>query len=173
MADEFRPLKDAFGRFVTGIGVAACAGEEGGGRGRYAALTINSFTSVSLDPPLVLWCIERRASAYSAFMAAASYSVSILRADQRAQCDRFAGYRPKPLSDAEIEIWETGAPLLRQRLAGFDCRVVARHKAGDHVILVGEVLRSDCREGQPLMYFASNLSSGPATPSRVKPEAAQ
>jgi len=173
MADEFRPLKDAFGRFVTGIGVAACASDEGGGPGRYVALTINSFTSVSLDPPLVLWCIERRASAFSAFMSAVSYSVSILRADQRAECDRFAGYRPKPLGDDEIELWETGAPLLRKRLAGFECRIVDRHGAGDHVILIGEVVKFDSREGRPLMYFASNLSSGPATPLRAKPEAAQ
>ena len=159
MVDEFRPLKDAFGRFATGICVATCVGENGG----HVAITINSFTSVSLDPPLVLWCIERRASAFSAFMAADGYAVSVLRADQRAQSDRFAGYQPKPLEPAEFETWETGAPILAERLAGFDCKVIGRHQAGDHYVLVGEVLKYDSADGEPLMYFASNYLSGPDT----------
>lgn len=157
MVDAFRPLKDAFGRFATGIGVASCIGENG----ERIAMTINSFASVSLEPPLVLWCIEKRASCYSAFMAADAYAVTILRASQQAQSDRFAGYKPDPLQPEEYETWETGAPVLSKRLAGFDCRVAARHQAGDHVILVGEVLKFDHREGHPLMYFASNYLKGP------------
>jgi len=161
MVDAFRPLKNAFGRFATGIGVASCIGEDG----EMIALTINSFASVSLDPPLVLWCIERRASSYSAFMAAAGFAVTILRASQQAQSDRFAGYKPAPLKREEFEIWETGAPILSKRLAGFDCRIVARHQAGDHVIMIGEVLKFDSREGHPLMYFASSYLKGPEASS--------
>ncbi len=150
MSDEFRPLKDAFGRFATGVAVAGCAAGDG-----YAAITINSFASVALKPALLLWCIETRAPSYAAFMAADSYSVSVLKADQQAAAERFAARQHAPLADDEIEIWETGAPLLKQRLAGFDCRVQARHKAGDHVILVGEVARFDSAPGAPLIYFAS------------------
>lgn len=152
MTDQYRPLKDAFGRFATGIGVAACAREAGG----YSAITINSFTSVSLNPALVLWCLEKRASAYTDFMAAGSYSVSILSARQKHLSERFARYQPEPLDAEEIEVWDTGAPLLKNRLAGFDCKITTRHKAGDHVILIGEVVRFDSVEGMPLVYFASN-----------------
>ncbi len=156
MSDKYRPLKDAFGRFATGIGLAACRDTDGS----FAALTINSFTSVSLDPALVLWCIETRASAYPAFMAADSYAVSILRADQQAYSERFARYQPNPLSADEVEIWQTGAPVLKNRLAGFDCKISARHKAGDHVIMVGEVVRFDSTNNAPLIYFASNYHKG-------------
>ncbi len=156
MTDQYRPLKDAFGRFATGIGVAACKTEKNG----FAAITINSFTSVSLDPPLVLWCIEKRASVYPDFMATDSYSISILGADQKATSERFARYEPESLTGEEIDIWDTGAPLLKGRIAGFDCKISMRHKAGDHVILVGEVVRFDSADGAPLVYFASNYHAG-------------
>ena len=156
MTDKFRPLKDAFGRFATGIGVAACRNQDGS----YSAITINSFTSVSLEPALVLWCIENRASAYPAFMSGESYAISFLRADQQALSERFARYQPEPLAENEVEQWTTGAPILKERLAAFDCKIAARHKAGDHVILVGEVLRFDSAKGAPLIYFASNYHTG-------------
>jgi flavin reductase (DIM6/NTAB) family NADH-FMN oxidoreductase RutF len=156
MTDKYRPLKNAFGRFATGIAVAACRN----GDGDIRALTINSFTSVSLDPPLVLWCLENRASTYSSFMSADSYSVNVLRADQRAVSDYYAGYLPDPIKEDGFETWATGAPVLKDRLAAFDCKVVARHDAGDHVILVGEVARFDSKEGKPLVYFASNYYQG-------------
>ena len=156
MSDEFRSLKDAYGRFATGIGVATCIGEDG----ESVALTINSFASVSLDPALILWSIERRASSFSHFTNASDYAVSILRADQKDLANRFAGYLPPPLQHAETEIWKTGAPILKNRLAGFDCRISDRHQAGDHVIMVGEVLQFDSADGDPLMYFSSNYLDG-------------
>ena len=160
MTDQYRPLKDAFGRFATGIGVAACRIENGG----FAALTINSFASVSLSPALVLWCIEKRASAFPVFMAAESYAVSILKADQRALSDRFAGHDPDPIKADEIDIGLTGAPLLKGRLAGFDCTISARHKAGDHVIMLGEVVQYDSAPGEPLIYYSSNYHEGLGNP---------
>lgn len=156
MTDKYRPLKDAFGRFATGIGVAACRDADGA----MSAITINSFTSVSLEPPLVLWCLENRASTYSAFMSAQSYGVSILRADQQLVSERFAHFLPNGPKEEEFESWVTGAPILKTRLAGFDCKVVARHDAGDHVIMVGEVVRFDSIAGDPLIYFASNYIPG-------------
>ena len=156
MTDKYRPLKNALGRFATGIAVASCRSESGA----ITALTINSFTSVSLEPALVLWCLENRASSYSAFMAAESYGVSILRADQREASQRFAHFIPGGPREDEFETMTTGAPILKQRLAGFDCRIVARHEAGDHVILVGEVKQFDSAEGDPLIYYASNYFPG-------------
>lgn len=152
MTDKYRPLKDAMGRFATGVGIAACPK----GDGSYAAITINSFASVSLEPPLVLWCLETKASSYDAFMSAHEYSVTILRDDQKALSNRFANYAPVPFKADEIETWKSGAPILKERLAAFDCKIFARHIAGDHVILIGEVLQFDSKTGAPLMYFASN-----------------
>lgn len=156
--DPFRPLKDAFGRFATGVAVAACRNAGGG----FTAITINSFTSVSLDPPLVLWCIERRASTFDAFAAAPSYAISILTDAQQAVSERFARHDPGPLAPEDYEIWATGAPILSERLAGFDCEIVDRHRSGDHVILVAKVVQFDSRPGAPLLYFASRYSDGPA-----------
>jgi len=159
MTDPHRPLKNAFGRFATGIAIATCANARGG----YTAITINSFTSVSLEPALVLWCLEGKASSFGDFMAAPSYAISILAADQQALAERFARHEPQSLQPHELELWLTGAPVLAGRLAGFDCKVVDRHRSGDHVILVGEVAQFDAFDGAPLMYFASRYAKGPAT----------
>ena len=113
---------------------------------------------------MVLWCLENRASTYSAFMGSQSYGVSILRSDQETASQRFAHFLPDGPREDEFETWKTGAPILKERLAGFDCKIVARHDAGDHVILVGEVMQFDSVAGAPLIYFASNYVKG--TPSR-------
>jgi flavin reductase (DIM6/NTAB) family NADH-FMN oxidoreductase RutF len=157
MTDPFRPLKNAFGRFATGVAVAGCANIRGG----MTAITINSFTSVSLSPPLVLWCLETRASTFADFIAADAYAVSILTSAQQAMSERFARHSPAPLAPNEYVTWKTGAPVLSDRLAGFDCRVVDRHRSGDHVILVAQVVEFDSKAGSPLLYFASRYSAGP------------
>ena len=157
MTDPFRPLKDAFGRFATGVALAGCAGPGGAP----VFITINSFASVSLSPPLVSWCLERKATTFPAFMAADGYSIAILRADQQALSERFARHAPQPFAASEIETWSTGAPVLKDALARFDCRVAQRHQAGDHIILVAEVIRFESQRGRPLLYFASRYAAGP------------
>jgi flavin reductase (DIM6/NTAB) family NADH-FMN oxidoreductase RutF len=107
--------------------------------------------------------LEYKAAAYAHFMEADGYAVSILDAGGEALSNRFAGHAPAPLSEQEFDVWETGAPLLKNRLAGFDCRIHRRHKAGDHAILVGEVVRFDSTDGAPLVYFASQYHSGIST----------
>ncbi len=159
MTDPYRKLKNAFGRFSTGVAVAACAN----GRGGFTAITINSFTSVSLEPALVLWCIENTASTFADFSASPSYSISVLTGAQQSVSERFASHEPRPLSTDEYEIWKTGSPVLKDRLAGFDCEVVDRHRSGDHVILVAKVVAFDAKAGAPLTYFASRYGIGPHT----------
>lgn len=159
MTDPFRPLKDAFGRFATGVALAGCVRPDGAP----TLLTINSFASVSLSPPLVLWCIERKAASFQSFFTAPAYSINILKAGQQALSDRFAGHQPAPLAADELERWVTGAPILKERLAAFDCRVVDRHAAGDHVILIAEVAKFASGAGAPLLYFASAYAEGPET----------
>lgn len=157
MTDPFRPIKNAFGRFATGVTVVSCLDKSN----RPVAITVNSFTSVSLDPPLVLWCLETRASTFESFVSAENYAVSILRAGDADVSNRFAAQPSVPLKPEETDTWISGAPLLKNRLAGFDCKVVDRHRSGDHVILVGNVLKFDSNTGAPLLYFASDYADGP------------
>jgi len=156
MTDPYRPLKNAFGRFATGVTIVSC----NPGNMDPVAITVNSFASVSLEPALVLWCLESRASCFNAFMTADNYAVSVLPAGGEGFSNRFASHKPKLLNEDEREVWVTGAPILKDRLAAFDCKVVDRHRSGDHVILVGEVLKFDSKSGAPLIYFASNYANG-------------
>ncbi|MEZ5920478.1 MAG: flavin reductase family protein [Parvularculaceae bacterium] len=156
-SDPYRPLKDAFARFATGVAIVACANDRGG----FTAITVNSFTSVSLEPPLVLWCLEKTASSFADFSAADSYTISVLKSDQRKISERFAMHGAYPLRLDETEVLETGAPLLIERLAGLDCRIADRIEAGDHVIIIGEVVAFDSGDGAPLLYFASDYAKGP------------
>ncbi|MEO1014428.1 MAG: flavin reductase family protein [Pseudomonadota bacterium] len=162
--DPYRRLKDAFARYATGVTVATCAGADGA----TAALTVNSFTSVSLEPALVLWSLQRSSAAFDAFMASENYAISVLRAGQEHVSTRFATRGAEAIGPEEADTWETGAPLLKDRLAGFDCAVEARHPAGDHVILVGRVLKYDSFSGAPLLYYASAYATGPDAPARAQ-----
>ena len=155
--DPHRPLKDAFGRFATGITLAGCVNAHGAP----TVITVNSFTSVSLEPPLVLWCLENKAASYKAFYDASHYGISILRADQEDMSNRFAGYQPAPLQADEMAPTKSGAPVLKACLASFDCKIVDRHRAGDHLILIGEVEGFTSTQGEPLIYFASQYGCGP------------
>lgn len=157
MTDPYRQLKNAFARYATGVTVVSCAPHGAAPQ----AITVNSFTSVSLEPTLVLWCLEKSASLYDLFMSSDHYGVSVLAAEQQALSNRYATPGQHEVSRNESETFKTGAPLLKQRLAGFDCRIAARHEAGDHVILIGEVLHYDSREAGPLIYAGRQYLSGP------------
>jgi flavin reductase (DIM6/NTAB) family NADH-FMN oxidoreductase RutF len=157
MTDPYRPHKNAFARYPTGVTVVSCAPQ---GR-EPLAITVNSFTSVSLEPTLVLWCIDRPSSVFSDYFEAGHYGVSILAADQADLSTRFATPGNHHFEPGEGEVFVTGAPLLPGRLAGFDCEVDARHDAGDHVILVGRVVHFDMKAGRPLIYAGRHYLEGP------------
>ena len=157
-ADPHAAQKAAFSRYPTGVTVVSCAPP---GRAPLA-ITVNSFTSVSLTPTLVLWCIDKGSSVFGAYEASANYAVSILAHDQADASNRFATPGRHAFEDGEADVFETGAPLLKGRLAGFDCTVEARHDAGDHVILVGRVRHFDSRAGKPLIYAGRQYLEGPA-----------
>ncbi len=158
---EFDPnaLKNTFARFITGVTVVSC--QPAGEGVKPVAMTVNSFTSVSLNPPLVLWCIDRKSSIFDAFHSSDNYAVTILRGDQPRLSERFASPDSHDFDGLETDIMLTGAPLLRDRLAGLDCKIEARHDAGDHLILLGRVVDFDYRDDRPLMYIGRNYSEGP------------
>ena len=158
MSIDLDSLKNTFARYVTGVTVVSCLPDGEGARP--VGITVNSFSSVSLDPPLVLWCIDRKSGVYELYREAGNFAVSILSADQQNYSERFSTPGRHDFKPDETEVWETGAPLLKGRLGGLDCRVEHRHDAGDHMVLVGRVLRHDYRDGSPLMYVGRNYEQG-------------
>jgi flavin reductase (DIM6/NTAB) family NADH-FMN oxidoreductase RutF len=150
MSFELREFRNALGCFATGITVAASrtAG------GELLGITANSFNSVSLDPPLVLFSLHRNAYSLKAFEEAGCFSINILSEGQRHVSDAFARALADKWAGVAFETWETGAPILTDALANFDCTTHSIHDGGDHMIFVGRVLRLRAMpEGRPLLYF--------------------
>lgn len=151
--DEFRAV---MGRFATGVTVVTCVQD-----GFDHAMTANSFTSVSLEPALVLVCVERDSRFHEAVLDVGTWNVNVLDESQRGRASWFAT-RGRPLvgqfdSTPTVRSDVTGALLLRDALATLECRTTAVHETGDHDIVVGEVLRLGLLrpDGRPLLYFGS------------------
>lgn len=147
-------LRRALGAFPTGVTVAAVRGQAGVPIG----ITVNSFTSVSLEPPLVLVCIGLRSASGAVFAAAPSFGVSVLRDTQTSIAARFARSGPDRFAGVPHRQAVTGAPILDDCLAWFDCRLQQRIEAGDHVIMVGRVAAFGSDEGLPLGYFRGSFA---------------
>jgi flavin reductase (DIM6/NTAB) family NADH-FMN oxidoreductase RutF len=147
-SDQFR---QAAGRFATGITVATVLDEEGLPHG----LTANSFTSVSLTPPLVLVCLAHTAATVERFRTAKHFGISILAEDQQLLSDHFARKGHNRFEGIPWDQGITGVPLLPGAVAAMECEVYRTVAMGDHDIFVGEVVRAEVHEKSPLLYFAS------------------
>jgi flavin reductase (DIM6/NTAB) family NADH-FMN oxidoreductase RutF len=149
-----REFRAALGMFATGVTIVTARTPDGATLG----LTANSFNSVSLDPPLVLWSLSQAAASLAAFRAGSHYAINVLAADQKALAERFA------LKD--VDRWQGvtfvegagGAPLLEGAAATFECFNRSRYDEGDHVIFVGEVERCSWRAGaSPLLFHGGRF----------------
>jgi flavin reductase (DIM6/NTAB) family NADH-FMN oxidoreductase RutF len=141
--------RSALGSFATGVTIVTASDGNGNGHG----LTVNSFTSVSLDPPLVLWCLGNKSDSYELFSKSEHYAVNVLAAGQTDLAMRFAGKGDQSFGEGEAGALATGAPVLDQAIAIFDCKVVQRIEAGDHLILIGETQAFETRPQSGLAYF--------------------
>lgn len=141
-------FRQALAQFATGITIITTKNAEG----KYVGVTANSFNSVSLRPPLVLWSLSKKASSHDAFAAATHYGVSVLSADQEGLSHHFSTFKGDRFEGVEVIEGLGGAPLIPHALAHFECKVRSRYDEGDHFIMVGEVLRCDFREGEALVY---------------------
>ncbi|WP_414940384.1 flavin reductase family protein [Amycolatopsis sp. cmx-11-51] len=145
-------FRETMSRFATGVTVLTTGGE------RVHGMTANAFTSVSLEPPLVLCCVSRAAVMHEAITATGSFGVSVLGARQQDLAKYFAG-RSRPLGAAQFDPVEwvpgprTGAPLLTGALAWLECELVDGHQGGDHSIFVGSVLASTVGAGHDALVF--------------------
>jgi flavin reductase (DIM6/NTAB) family NADH-FMN oxidoreductase RutF len=145
-----RTLRDALGCFATGVTVVTCLSEQG----KPAGLTVNSFTSVSLDPPLLLVCIAKRAASAGALIEASHFAVNVLQTGQQPASIRFSTRDEDRFGTTPWSCGEAGAPILKDSLGVFECERFAVYDGGDHHILVGRVVKASFDAGlDPLLYF--------------------
>lgn len=169
--DTLRAFRQSLGQFATGVAIVTAHA-----KGQSVGVTVNSFSSVSLDPPLVLWSIAKTSQSYTIFSVAQHFVVHVLTADQMELASRFARSGPEKFTGIESAAGPGGAPLLDDCAAVFECATEVRHEAGDHTILVGRV-QSYRHQDKPLLLFAKGRYGlgiehpDLPTQSEAKPEA--
>ncbi|HET7335973.1 MAG TPA: flavin reductase family protein [Rhizomicrobium sp.] len=150
MSFDNKAFRQALGSFPTGVAVVTATPDDGHPMG----ITVNSFSSVSLDPPLILWCMAAKSDRYDVFTKAPGFTISLLGTAHEAVSSRLAKQGAHSLDGIDLIETELGPPALCDALAYFECARYAVHEAGDHTILIGRVLRFAKREaGEPLVFF--------------------
>ena len=147
-------LRNVLSKFATGVTVVSTIDCDG----KPIGMTANSFTSVSLNPPLVLWSIGINQPSYEAFLKAKGYSVSILSKDQKDNCDLFSSPIENKFSDIDYTLTDNGFPIIQKSLAWFDCLKWKNYPGGDHQILVGEIKNFHADENDPLIFWNGSLA---------------
>ena len=149
-----REFRASLAMFATGVTIVTARTPAG----VLIGLTANSFNSVSLNPPLVLWSLSQGASSMAALSSGSHYAINILAADQKALAERFASKLPDRWQDVPFTEGVCGAPLLTGAAATFECFNRSRYEEGDHVIFVGEVERCSHRAGAaPLLFHGGKF----------------
>ncbi len=154
MSEDSLAFRRALGAFATGVAVITTADAAGGA----AAITVNSFSSVSLNPRLVLWSLGDQSDAYGVFSAAETWGVSVLGAEDHEIALRFAANGRSAASASVLSVCG-GAPVLAGALAAFGCRTFARHVLGDHLLIVGEVMDFSVRPGAALSFYRGRFGA--------------
>jgi flavin reductase (DIM6/NTAB) family NADH-FMN oxidoreductase RutF len=153
---DSRALRKALGRYATGVTIVTAIDLDGHPIG----LTVNSFSAVSLDPALVLWCLDNKSHNLAAFRAASHHAINILAANQEDLSNRFATWPADRFVGLAWQPGVGGAPLFSGCCASFEVANVAEHAAGDHIIFVGRVERfSETTDLAPLLFYAGQYRS--------------
>jgi flavin reductase (DIM6/NTAB) family NADH-FMN oxidoreductase RutF len=152
---DHRHLRQALGRFATGVTVVTTRSPEG----RREGLTANSFAAVSLDPPLVLWSLRNSAPSLPSFLASGSFAVNVLAAHQSHLSRHFAFPRPEKFRDVASVDGRNGCPVLAEALAVFECATQTTIAGGDHTIFIGRVGHATYRDGDPLIFNSGKYCS--------------
>ena len=148
MAFDPMDQRRIMGRFATGVTVVTTRQDD-----HLHGMTANAVTSLSLNPPLVLVAVDRRAGMHGHLTQNRCFAVNVLRADHEAISRRFAAPGPKDFSDLNTTTAVTGSPILADAIAFVDCRVVEVLAGGDHDIFIGEVVAGEARDGRPLIFY--------------------
>ena len=142
-------LRRCLGKFATGVTVVSCRDTDGVACG----ITANSFSSVSLDPPLILWNVAKVSRSLHAYLKAEHFAVNVLGAEQKSLSARFAKSEDNLFDGIDYADSSDGVPMIDGAIAHFLCRTFEIHECGDHHIIVGEVIDYVANDGAPLLYF--------------------
>lgn len=154
-----REMRAAMSRFATGVAVVTTFDGE-----KREGVTVNSFSSLSLDPPLVLWSLRKSAPSLHTFQRAEGFAVNVLCAHRRELSQHFATPKPDKFIGVEYVDGNFGNPVLSDNLALFECRTSQIVEGGDHLMFIGEVLRVTYRDDVPLIFSAGRY----CTPSEIR-----
>jgi 3-hydroxy-9,10-secoandrosta-1,3,5(10)-triene-9,17-dione monooxygenase reductase component len=155
MTFDTKAFRTAMGSYGTGVAIVTACDRAGTKIG----MTINSFASVSLKPPLILWSVQNDSASSQGFREADYFAVTVLSAEQQALASQFARTADDKFSDTPFVLNDRGVPLLNGGISQFECRTYARYPGGDHDILVGEVLRFRTASGTALGFLAGRFLS--------------
>ena len=170
---DSRALRDAFSGFSTGVTIITTLDSDSvpGAPPRPVAMTANSFSSVSMDPPLLLWSIDKRAQCFNAFKQARYFAAHVLHSGQQAVSNLCATRDADKFSDTPWHAGLSGIPILDEYHICFQCEIEHRYAGGDHQIIVGRVLsfdnRATARQTEPLVFYQGKYHEVAQAQSRV------
>jgi 3-hydroxy-9,10-secoandrosta-1,3,5(10)-triene-9,17-dione monooxygenase reductase component len=153
--DNSKDLRQCLGKFATGVMVVTCCDSEG----RPCGITANSFSSVSLAPPLVLWNIAKVSNSLHAYLEASHFAINILSESQVDISKHFARSDHTCFNGTGYTMSDDNAPLLPDTLGHLECKTAQIHEAGDHFIIVGEVVGFSATNQEPLVFFGGDYTS--------------
>jgi flavin reductase (DIM6/NTAB) family NADH-FMN oxidoreductase RutF len=157
MAIDPRELRNVFGVFATGVTIITTNDVNG----KPFGLTANSYTSLSLDPPLVLVCVDKKVDCYACFEQSKVFAVNFLAEDQEQLSTRFATKGIEKFEGVSIRQGSIGVPLLEGAIGFIECRLVNGYEGGDHTIYVGEVQAASASGERPLLFFKGKYNKLP------------
>ncbi len=169
---DTRELRNCFGKFATGITVITAVAPDGTKLG----LTVNSFSSLSLDPPMILWSLDKRSNSLDALKNASHFAVNVLASDQMDLSNKFASPSDEKFAGVELIDSKYGLPLLAGAVAHLECKNVETHDGGDHLIFIGQVEHFNIGDRKPLLYANGQYAIAarhPATRQAEPDEAAR
>ena len=146
--DDLIAFRRCLGRFATGVTVVTCAGPGG----EHLGMTVNSFSSVSLEPPLILWNIAKVSRSLDAFLAAEYFGVNVLNKEQEVLAKHFA-QSDVAFDEVAHGASPRGVPRIAETIAWFECRTVETLDSGDHHVIIAEVVDFMSADGEPLLFF--------------------
>jgi flavin reductase (DIM6/NTAB) family NADH-FMN oxidoreductase RutF len=153
--EDLKKLRQGLGKFATGVTIVTCADPDG----KPCGITVNSFSSVSLEPPLILWNIAKVSNSLNAYLHARHFAINVLADDQRDLSHHFAQSDNPVFDNVDIASNPHGVPLIRHTLACLECSTEQVHETGDHFIIVGRVRSMNFCDRKPLLFYDGNYAA--------------
>ncbi len=149
MAISKEEFRNALSRFPSGVTVVTTKDADGSWRG----CTVGAFSPVSLEPPMVLVCVDKRAGSHNAFQETGAFVVHILAEENEVHSNQFASHSSDKFNGIEYRTGISDIPVIENALVALECRLAHAHEGGDHTIFVGEIERAEIKDGNPLVYW--------------------